>query len=98
MLQRQKKQRIEAAEAFEAGGHPDRAAAERAQAELLDAYLPSQLEDEELDALVRSVVADLGASSPSEMGAVMKQLMPEVAGRADGKRVSAAVNRALRGS
>jgi uncharacterized protein YqeY len=97
VLQREKKKRIEAAEAFEAGGHPDRAAVERSQAELLDGYLPEQLSDDELDALVAEAVAETGAEGPSAMGAVMKAVMPKVAGRADGKAVSGAVNRALRG-
>lgn len=97
VLQREKKKRVEAAEAFEAGGHPDRAAAERSQAQMLDAYLPEQLSEEELDAIVRDAIAETGAEGPQAMGAVMKATMPKVAGRADGKAVSAAVNRALRG-
>lgn len=97
VLQREKKKRVEAAEAFEAGGHADRAAAEREQAAMLDAYLPEQLSDDELDALVREAIAETGAEGPQAMGAVMKAVMPKVAGRADGKAVSGAVNRALRG-
>jgi uncharacterized protein YqeY len=97
VLQRQKKQRIEAAEAFDAGGHPDRAAAERAQAAILDAYLPQQMSEEELNTIVAQAVASVGATEPSQMGAVMKAVMPQIAGRADGKAVSAAVNSALRG-
>lgn len=96
VLQREKKKRLEAAEAFESAGHADRAAAEREQAELLDAYLPEQLTARELDDLVRSAIVETGADSPQQMGAVMKAVMPKVAGRADGKEVSAAVNRALR--
>ena len=97
VLQREKKKRVEAAEAFEAAGHDDRAQAERSQAAMLDTYLPEQLSDAELDALVGQAVAESGAAGPSGMGAVMKAVMPKVAGRADGKAVSAAVNRALRG-
>jgi uncharacterized protein YqeY len=97
VLQRQKKQRLEAAEAFTAGGHPDRAEVELAQAALLDGYLPEQLSDDALDALVATAVAEVGATDPSAMGAVMKAVMPKIAGRADGKAVSAAVGRALRG-
>lgn len=97
VLQREKKKRVEAAEAFEAGGHPDRAATERGQAAMLDAYLPEQLSESELDALVAETIAEVGAEGPSAMGAVMKAVMPKIAGRADGKAVSAAVNRALRG-
>lgn len=97
VLQREKKKRVEAAEAFEAAGHADRAGAERAQAALLDGYLPTQLSDVELDAIVAEAVAETGAEGASAMGAVMKAVMPKIAGRADGKLVSAAVNRALRG-
>lgn len=96
VLQREKKKRVEAAEAFESGGHPDRAAAEREQAAMLDAYLPAQLSDDELAALVAEAVAETGASGPSDMGTVMKAVMPKVAGRADGKAVSGAVSKALR--
>ena len=96
VLQREKKKRVEAAEAFEAGGHPDRAAAERDQAAMLDTYLPAGLTERELDELVRSAIAETGAEGPQAMGAVMKAVMPKVAGRADGKDVSAAVNKALR--
>ena len=97
VLQREKKKRIEAAEAFDAAGHADRAGAERDQAALLDEYLPAQLSDVELDGLVAEAVAETGAEGASAMGAVMKAVMPKIAGRADGKLVSAAVNRALRG-
>lgn len=96
VLQREKKKRIEAAEAFEAAGHADRAATERDQAALLEGYLPEQLEARQLDDLVRSAIVEVGAEGPSDMGAVMKAVMPKVAGRADGKAVSSAVSRALR--
>jgi uncharacterized protein len=96
VLQRERKKRVEAAEAFESGGHPDRGAAEREQAEMLDAYLPEELSPRELDELVTSAIAEVGAAGPSDMGAVMKAVMPRVAGRADGKAVSGAVSRALR--
>jgi uncharacterized protein YqeY len=96
VLQRERKKRVEAAEAFEAGGHPDRAAAEREQSAMLDAYLPEQLTPEQLDDLVRTAISEAGAEGPSDMGAVMKVLMPKVAGRADGKAVSGAVSKALR--
>lgn len=96
VLQREKKKRIEAAEAFESAGHADRAAVEREQAELLAAYLPEQLETRQLDDLVRSAITEVGAVGPSDMGRVMQAVMPKVAGRADGKVVSAAVSRALR--
>lgn len=96
VLQRERKRRIEAAEGFESGGADDRAQRERAQAAMLDAYLPAAMSDDELHALVQEAIAETGASGPSDMGAVMKAVMPKVAGRADGKAVSAAVNAALR--
>lgn len=98
VLSRERKRRVEAAEAYEAGGAADRAAAERAQVELVDRYLPAQLDEVELERIVSEAVAETGASSPKEMGAVMKAVMPKVAGRADGKIVSAAVQRALAGA
>ncbi|MCZ4495478.1 MAG: hypothetical protein JWM25_61 [Thermoleophilia bacterium] len=97
VLQREKKKRIEAAEAFEAGGSPERAQEERSQAEILDRYLPQQLSEKELNELVTNAIAEVGAEGPSAMGAVMKVLVPKIAGRADGKAVSGAVNAALRG-
>lgn len=98
VLSRERKQRVEAAEGFEAGGASERAANERGQIELIEQYLPEQLSQQELDRLVAEAVAETGASSPKEMGTVMKALMPKVQGRADGKVVSAAVQRALSAS
>jgi uncharacterized protein len=97
VLTREAKKRREAAEAFRAGGAPDRAARELAEEEVLSAYLPAQLSDDELAALVASAVAETGASGPSGMGAVMKAVGPQVAGRAEGGRVAAAVRAALAG-
>ena len=95
VLQRERKRRLEAAEAYRDGGRPDTAAAEEREAEIIASYLPAQLSDEELDAIVGDAVAESGASSPSEMGKVMGLVMPKVQGRADGKRVSAAVREKL---
>lgn len=95
VLNRERKQRVEAAEAFEKGGADDRAALEREQAALIEHYLPAQMDAEELARLVDAAVEETGATSPKEMGAVMKALMPRVAGRADGKLVSAAVQQRL---
>ena len=95
VLQRERKRRLEAAEAYREGGSEDRAAAEEREAEIIASYLPAQLSDEELDAIVGDAVAESGASSPSEMGKVMGLIMPKVQGRADGKRVSAAVREKL---
>lgn len=95
VLQRERKKRLEAAEAFEGGGRDDSARAERGEAELIEAYLPAQLSDEELSALVDAAVEETGAAEQRQMGEVMSALMPKVGGRADGKRVSEAVRRRL---
>jgi uncharacterized protein len=95
VLQRERKRRIEAAEAYRDGGRTDLAEAEEQEAELIAGYMPEQLSDEELHAIVGDAVAESGASSPQEMGKVMALVMPQVKGRADGKRVSAAVKEKL---
>ena len=95
VLQRERKKRIEAAEAYEQAGRAEQAAAERFEAELIEGYLPQQLSDEELEALVAEAVAETGASEQKQMGQVMSALMPKLGGRADGKRVSAAVRQKL---
>jgi uncharacterized protein YqeY len=94
-LQRERKRRLDAAEALREGGREEQAASEDAEAELIEGYLPEQLSDEELEQLVASAVEEAGASEPKDMGGVMKVLMPKVGGRADGKRVSAAVKEKL---
>jgi hypothetical protein len=94
---REAKKRREAATAFRDGGRADRAERELAEEQVLTAYLPAQLSDDELAGLVRDAVAETGASSPRDMGTVMKAVVPKVAGRADGGRVSAAVKAALTG-
>jgi|SRR3954447_2555465 uncharacterized protein YqeY len=95
VLRRERKRRLEAASAFREGGGDERAAAEEAEAELIDGYLPAELSDEELAALVDAAVSEAGTSDPSDMGKVMGIAMPKVDGRADGKRVSAAVRERL---
>ena len=95
VLQRERKKRIEAAEAYHEGGRAEQAEAERSEAELIEAYLPQQLSDEELAELVDAAVAESGASEQKQMGQVMSALMSKVGGRADGKRVSAAVRERL---
>jgi uncharacterized protein len=100
VITREAKKRREAAEAFEAGGRPESAARERAEGELLAAYLPKQLTDDELEAIVATAVAEAraaGAEGPRAMGAVMKLVNPKVAGLAEGGRVAAAVRQALAG-
>jgi uncharacterized protein YqeY len=95
VLQRERKRRLEAAEAYREGGRDDQAAAEEREAEIISAYMPEQVSDEELGALVGDAIAESGASSPQDMGKVMSLVMPKVKGRADGQRVSAAVKEKL---
>lgn len=91
LVQSETKRRREAAEAFREGGREESAAAEEAEAAVYEAYLPAQLSDDELAGIVDQVIADEEASSMSDMGRVMKAVMPQVAGQADGSRVSAMV-------
>jgi uncharacterized protein len=95
VLTREARKRREAAEAFSAAGRSDQAAAERAEGDVLAGYLPAQLSDEELAALVDAAIAETGASGMASMGQVMKTVTPRVAGRADGARVAAEVRRRL---
>src|SRR3954453_3697926 len=95
VLRRERKRRLEAATAFREGGGDDRAAAEEAEAQLIDGYLPAELSDDELAEMVDAAVSESGASEPKDMGKVMGAVMPKVDGRADGKRVSAAVRERL---
>lgn len=95
VLQRERKKRLEAEQAYREADRGEQASAERFEAELIEAYLPAQLSDEELTALVEAAVADTGATEQKQMGQVMSALMPKLAGRADGKRVSAAVREKL---
>jgi uncharacterized protein len=95
VLKRERKRRIEAADAYRAGGREDPASAEQEEARLIDAYLPEQISDQELDALVTAALGETGASSPAEMGKVMKAVMSRVGSRADGKRVSELVREKL---
>jgi uncharacterized protein len=95
VLQRERKKRIEAADAYRDAGRTEQAEAEGFEAELIEGYLPQQLSDEELAELVGAAVEETGASEQRQMGDVMKALMPKVGGRADGKRVSAAVRERL---
>lgn len=95
VLTREAKKRREAAEAFENGGRPEQAAREKAEGEVLARYLPAQLTDEELAAMVAQAIAETGAEGPKGMGLVMKALNPKIAGRAEGGRVAAAVKSAL---
>ncbi len=97
VLRRERKRRIEAAEAYRDGGSADRAEAEEAEAREIERYLPAEISDEELATIVAEVVSASGAEGPGDMGKVMGAVMPKVDGRADGKRVSAAVRERLAG-
>lgn len=95
VIAREAKKRREAAEAYDAAGRDELASRERAEGEVLDRYLPAQLGDDDLAALVRDAIAQAGATSPRDMGAVMRIVQPAVAGRADGKRISDEVRNQL---
>ena len=95
ILQRERKRRLESATAYRDAGRDDLAGAEEREAELIGVYLPEQISDADLQAIVGDAVASSGASSPKEMGKVMAVVMPQVKGRADGRRVSSAVQEAL---
>jgi uncharacterized protein len=95
VLRRERKRRQESAKAFREGGRPELAQAEEAEAELIGAYLPAEMSDDELEVLVADAVRASGAEGPRDMGKVMKALMPAVGGRADGKRVSQKVRERL---
>ena len=89
------KQRRDAAGQFRSGGRPELAQNEEAEIVVLESFLPKQLSDDELAQLANDAVTETGATDPKGMGAVMKALMPKIAGRAEGKRVSDAVKAAL---
>jgi len=95
VLRRELKRRREAAKAFHDAGHADRAAVEESEAALIEGYLPAQLPDEDLDTIVESAVAKVGAKGPADMGQVMREAMALAAGRADGKRVQERVRARL---
>jgi uncharacterized protein len=95
VLRRERKRRLEAASQFRDGGRPELADQEEAEAELIAAYMPAELSDEDLDVIVAAAIAETGAASPKDMGQVMKVVMAKSEGRADGKRASARVREAL---
>jgi len=95
VLQRERKRRMESAEAYRDAGRDDLAAGEEREAAVIDEYLPEQMPEDELRKIVRDVVAESGATSQRDMGKVMSAVMPQVKGRADGKRVSAVVREVL---
>jgi uncharacterized protein len=97
VLRRERKRRLEAAKAYREGGREDLAESEEAEGELIGGYLPAELSDEELSALVAQAVSDSGAETIKDMGQAMKRAMAAVDGRADGKRVSELVRSSLQG-
>lgn len=97
VLRRERKRRLEAATAYREGGREDLAAVEEAEGELIGGYLPAELSDADLEAIVAQAVRDSGAQTAKDMGQAMKQAMTAVDGRADGKRVSGIVRASLQG-
>jgi uncharacterized protein YqeY len=95
VLQRERKRRIEAAEAFRAGDRPEQAEAEEAEIAVLQEFMPEPLSQEELEEIVDSAIAEVGATSLRDLGRVMADVMPQVAGRADGSAVSQLVREKL---
>ena len=95
VLSREAKKRREAAEAYDAGARPDRAALERSEGEVIARYLPAQLSEADLKQMIADAITETGATGPAGMGLVMKVLSPKIAGKADGGVVSAAVKAAL---
>ncbi|MBO0768990.1 MAG: GatB/YqeY domain-containing protein [Solirubrobacterales bacterium] len=95
VLRRERKRRLDAAAQFDEGGRSELADKERSEAALIEGYLPPELDDAALDAIVADAVRESGASSPKQMGAVMKLVMSRTNGQVDGKRAQAAVRKAL---
>jgi uncharacterized protein YqeY len=95
VIRKQVKQRHDSIEQFEKGGRPELAEKEKEELAILNAYLPKGMNAEELTAMVRETIAEIGATSKAQMGAVMKAMQGKVAGRADGKTLSAEVQRQL---
>jgi uncharacterized protein YqeY len=95
VLQRERKRRNEAADAFRSGGREDRAEKEEAELAILEEFMPAPLSEEELERIVDDAIAETGATSIREMGRVMADVMPQIAGRADGSAVSQIVREKL---
>jgi uncharacterized protein YqeY len=95
VLRRERKRRREAETAYRDAGRDDLAAGEAFEARAIEAYLPAELSDEELDALVAAALAETGAEGPRDMGKAIKHVMAAAGGRADGRRVSTKVKEAL---
>ena len=95
VLQRERKRRLEAAEAFRAGGREEQADSEERELAILEEFMPTPLSEEEIDEIVDDVIAEVGATSMADLGRVMADVMPQVAGRADGSVVSQIVREKL---
>ena len=95
VLQRERKKRVEAAEAFRAAGREEQADAEEAELDVLEEFMPEPLSEDELDEIVDDAIAETGATSMRDLGRVMADVMPQIAGRADGSAVSQLVREKL---
>jgi uncharacterized protein YqeY len=95
VLQRERKRRVEAAEAFRAGGREEQAEAEERELAILEEFMPALLSEEEVEDIVDDVIAEVGATSMADLGRVMADVMPQIAGRADGSVVSQIVREKL---
>ena len=95
VLQRERKRRVEAAEAFRAAGRTDQAEQEEAELRVLEEFMPEPIGEEELEEIVDNVIAEVGATSVRDLGRVMADVMPQVSGRADGSTVSQLVREKL---
>jgi uncharacterized protein len=95
VLQRERKRRLESAEAFRAAGREEQAEAEEAELDVLEEFMPEPLSEEELERIVDDAIAEVGATSMRDIGRVMADVMPQIAGRADGSAVSQIVREKL---
>ena len=95
VLQRERKRRLEAAEAFRSGGLEEQAAAEERELDVLEEFMPEALSEDEVEEIVDDVIAEVGATSMADLGRVMADVMPQIAGRADGSQVSQIVREKL---
>jgi uncharacterized protein YqeY len=95
VLQRERKRRVEAAEAFRAGGRDEQAESEERELEILEEFMPEPLSEDEIEEIVDDVIAEVGATSMADLGRVMADVMPQIAGRADGSKVSQIVREKL---
>ena len=95
VMQRERKKRVEAAEAYRTGGREEQAAAEERELEILEEFMPEPLSEDEIEEIVDDVIAEVGATSMADLGRVMADVMPQIAGRADGSQVSQIVREKL---